>query len=348
MASDQACRSRLEAFRPLGDLAKNEHRLAQGGRLFLEAARIRQDEKRAPEQVGHFDVAQRGQQRDAGDPVQRGGHGLPHLGIGMHGEHDMGASRKPRGELTQRGADPRERRPEALPAMGGGQHEAYRRREVGQARSARCEGLVERPTQCVDDGVPGDDDAFVGHTFAQQVLPRGGRGGAMQVGEHAGRAAVQLLGKRPPLVSTAQARLDVGQWNPGVVRGEGGGGGGGGVALDDHPVRRLRAQHRLQPLEDGRRHRDGRLALFHHVQVVVEGDAEPVEHGRRQLAMLRGQADARVHAAALRLEDDGGELDRLRPRADHEKDAHVRRLRRRGPGGRRVPGAHVPGPGASG
>ncbi len=100
----------------------------------------------------------------------------------------------------------------------------------------------------------------------------------MDVRQDACDPAVDLLREGRVLVEGAQACLDVPQAHLAIEARHAGRHHRGRVALDQHPVRVLRGEHRLEPRDHSERDVGQRLLGKHHPQVVVGLDLEQAEH----------------------------------------------------------------------
>jgi hypothetical protein len=161
------------------------------------------------------------------------------------GEDDVDV-RETRDEPADGGADPLERRAEALAAVG--RHDddppACRRGfELGDPRRGQCVGSVQR----VDHRVAGDDDRALVDALGEEVESGSAGRREMEVGGDGREAPVQLLGERLTRIVRAQARLDVRDSGSAVERGDRSHRRGRRVSLDEHPVGPLAREHRLQP-----------------------------------------------------------------------------------------------------
>jgi hypothetical protein len=211
----------------------------------------------------------------------------------------------------------------------GGDDDQRRALHDGRIDLARDEPLAPVPCQHVeqriDPGVAGHEHARRIHALAQQVCARALGRCEQQVGEHVGESAVLLLGKRRGRIARSEAGLDVRDGHARVERRERGGEGAGGVALHDHDVRTQGGESAVERREQPRGEIAEPLIRPHHVQIDVGHDAERIEHLPEHLAVLRGGDDHRLQAVGVRAtgEDDRRHLDRVRSRADDERDARA-------------------------
>jgi hypothetical protein len=95
---------------------------------------------------------------------------------------------------------------------------------------------------------------------------------------------------------------------PAVERGQACGCGGRGVSLNQHPVRLLGSQDRLECTHDLGRYLGGGLTWPHDVEVVVGADVEQVQDLVEHVPVLSCDADPAldVQTMAFQLPDDGG------------------------------------------
>src|SRR5690606_17715317 len=80
--------ARLDRLAPLGDIPHDQHGFTEAGRLFLNAARIREDQAGAHHEVDEGAVVGGPDQMDIGPSTEALHDWNPHLRIGMHREHD--------------------------------------------------------------------------------------------------------------------------------------------------------------------------------------------------------------------------------------------------------------------
>ncbi len=180
---------------------------------------------------------------------------------------------------------------------------------------------LDRPQQCVDHGVARHVNARREHSLGHERCGRGGSRRAVNSGRQSDRAAIEFLGPGCLQVAGAQSGLDVNQRHAFVKRRQRRGYGGRRVPLRHDAVGPMALDDRLQTLQAARRELGQRLARRHGGQVHVGHDAEILQHGREQLAMLTGGADEGPgHIVAPRAcEHERGHLDALRPRAQHQQ-----------------------------
>ena len=176
----------------------------------------------------------------------------------------------------------------------------------------------------VDAAIAGDED-LAAEPLGEEIGP--GRAGRreMQVGDERDRAPVDLLGEGRGRAIGAQPRLDMGDRDAAVERGQRGGERGAGVALDDHPVGRGLGEDRVEPLD--RRAASGveRLAR------APSGRDRNPGGSRRNRAPDR--ADARCwpvtqtcdskSGSRVEREQDRRQLDGFGPRAENRQQLHA-------------------------
>ena len=160
--------------------------------------------------------------------------------------------------------------------------------------------------------------------LGQQGVAGGDGGRPQHLGQAVGEAAVGLL--RVGIVEGvgAQAGFHVGHGDLAVEGGECGGERGGRVAVHQHHVGALGVKEGLQPLEDRRGDVRERLGSAHHAEIVVDGQAERVDHLVEHLAVLTGQArDHPEPSPPVEFQHDRGHLDGLGTGAEaDEEGAH--------------------------
>jgi hypothetical protein len=152
-------------LRPFRALTHDEHRLAECGCLFLNAARVRDDETGIVHQRDERRVWQR--LDDANRVGERGHRGdrAAHFGVGVRRIDDLDV-RMGRGDSRQRLQHALERRPEILPAVRGDDDQSAATR----ARDVVGHALLAHVAQRIDHRVAGDGDACVVDAFLAQVV----------------------------------------------------------------------------------------------------------------------------------------------------------------------------------
>lgn len=312
---------RIERLRPLRPGAEHQHRRLQGGRLFLDAAGVGEDQAGALHVVDEGKVALRLQQEypvDIAEDVERR---LLDVRVEVHGEDDVGVG-EGGDDVAQRLAYIAEGLAEVFAAVGLDQQHTAAGRQL--ARRGVGPRLFAGYQQRVHHGVSGDEDFFRGDVLAQQVVAGAGRGREGQLGEVVDEAAVHLLGEGVVGVAGSQAGLDVSHRDAGVVGGERGGERGGGVAVDEGHVEALGREGRLQPPDRLRGHRRERLPGLHYFEVFVGREVEDFQHLVEHGAVLAGDDEAVVELlSALELQHHGGHLDRLGPGAEYAADFNL-------------------------
>ena len=162
-----------------------------------------------------------------------------------------------------------------------------------------------------------------GEALPSQVTEGILRRGEQQVGGVVGEDAVVLLGHRP--VERAQARLEVGEREPQLDRGEGGRDGGVGVAVDEHPVGGQFGEHRVE----GGQHPAGLHAVATRADGQLDVGRRDRQVGEEDLrhpgvVVLTGVDDhVRVSGLGERRRD-RRQLDELGPCTDHAHHLHGR------------------------
>ena len=178
----------------------------------------------------------------------------------------------------------------------------------------------------IDAGISRDVDfnAGGGDAIAQQRVLRPLRGREMPACDLADHAAVELFGKRRIQAVRAQPRLHMGDGNALIERRNRGGHGGGGVPLHDSHINGVFPQGFCDGNQRPRVQVGKCLAGFHQLQVDVRGDGEQLEDRAQHFAMLTRCDQQRLHAVAPArgFRDQGGQLDGLRPCAEHECQSH--------------------------
>ena len=159
-----------------------------------------------------------------------------------------GISRGERGELGHRLGQ--QRPVDQGRAVQGDEHEVARLDPEPRGGARGAEAVLERD-QGVDHRVADEVHALLGDALGAQVLDRLVAVQEEVLGELVGDDPVDLLGHRA--VEAAQARLDVGDRDPHLRRGQRRRQGRVDVAGDEHQVGRLVDQDRLEALHHPRR-----------------------------------------------------------------------------------------------
>ncbi len=211
------------------------------------------------------------------------------------------ASAKP----AQRQANIFEGFAKVLAAVGGDQDQAWRvfRFHSQALQQGCCLSIRRQPgdhLQGIDHRVAGHDNTLFRDAFTQQVLACPTGGGEVQVGDHAGNAAVDLFGEGLPFIAGAQAGFHVTETEPVVVSQQGSRHDRGGIALGQHPIRLDLLQNGIQAGEDRRRQIGQGLPGLHQVQVEVGLDGKQAQHLVEHLAVLGGDADQGFEPGRLR------------------------------------------------
>ncbi len=240
---------------------------------------------------------QRHRQRQRGERVEDGGQALRVVGVLRPVD---------RGQQVRRGPV----------------HAGDRQARPGQSRGPR--GLPG-PQARVHHHVPHHDGARA-QALVLEVFHRLRGRGQQQVRRVVGQHPVVLL--RHPAVERAQPGFEVRHRQVQLHRAQGAGDGGVGVAVDEHPVRPVPLEHRLE----AREHRAGLRAVSARTdgEVLVRlRDAEPGEEhpGHVLVVVLAGVHDDVLMAGRGDGPGDGGEFDELGARSDDADDPHSRDLR---------------------
>ena len=200
---------------------------------------------------------------------------------------------------------------------------------VGARLEAQLGGRARRPDpllqrhQGVDHRVADHVHALVGDPLAAQVGDRLGAVEEEPLGKAVGDDPVDLLGHGA--IEAAQPRLDMGDRNLHLDRGQHGGQGRVDVAGDHHQVGFLVGQDRLQPFHRPRRlHRVAAGADLEHV--VGGGHAELLQEdlGHQPVVVLTGVDDRVAAPGVTRPQgaDHRRRLDEVGPGADDVEDPH--------------------------
>ncbi len=113
----------LDGLGPLRHLAQDKDRLAERGRLLLEATAIGENQRAALYRRDEVRVAERLGDRDLGVAAEDGVRNLPDVGVRVH-RIQHAQVRKRRAEAPDRLEHLRRRRAEALPAVHGHQDQS--------------------------------------------------------------------------------------------------------------------------------------------------------------------------------------------------------------------------------
>ena len=273
----QADGARLHRLGPLGLLPQNKHRLAQGGGLLLEAARVGHHQVAPGHKVVHLPHVQRGNQVDAGVVVQIFVGRLLNHGGEMDGVDQL-RLREGVGQAAQGGHDVGHGLAVILPPVAGDEdHLPIAIIKPVQNLRAKGEILYNGGLEGVNHGVARQKDPF-DDVLPGQIVPVGGGGAEVEVGNGAHQLPVDLLGEGGPLVIGAQPRLHVAHGDLVVEGGQRPGKGGGGVAVDQHKVGPGLLQHPVHAIEalggDGGQGLPG----LHDIQVVVGFQGKNIQY----------------------------------------------------------------------
>src|SRR5436189_1323763 len=100
------------------------------------------------------------------------------------------------------------------------------------------EGLCGRDRlQCVNNRISGNEDAVLGHTVSQEILPRALGWRKMQVSQKTYKTSVDFFRKRMPPIERSQPRFDVTNSNTLIESSERGRHYGCGIALNQDQIR---------------------------------------------------------------------------------------------------------------
>ncbi|MNI83929.1 hypothetical protein D3C73_1407860 [compost metagenome] len=89
--------------------------------------------------------------------------------------------------------------------------------------------------------------------------------------------------------------------------------------MNQNQVRLGLTKYRLEPLQHANRDFIQRLAVLHHVQIIVRNDLEYFQHLIQQLAVLRGYAydGFNMFWVPVQLKNQGRHFDRLRAHSEY-------------------------------
>ena len=230
--ADDDVRSLLHRDRPLGRLPKRDAGDAEDGRLLLDAAGVRQRERRTREEAEEVEVAERRQTWIPGvvEEPPRPKRLDPSRRPRVEGEDDWDLARDLRDGLEESA------RMRSSSTFSGrcSVSRAYGRRRARAARRFRGTRRVGGAKKGVDHGVPDEFDALVRDPLGDEVVARVAARREEEGRQVIAEAAVDLL--RHEEVVAAEAGLDVGD-RVVLLRGdEGAGERRVDVADDDHDV----------------------------------------------------------------------------------------------------------------
>ena len=229
-----------------------------------------------------------------------------------------GFSDPPRGAVyaSQRGA-------EVFPPVGGQQQEALVRPEICRHRDGIS--MIDRISQGVDNGVPGDKNAIPGDAFPQQMLPAQRSRGKEQIAQPICQLSVHFLRKRAVFVVAAQARLHMPDRDLMIVGCKRGGQAAACVPVHQYKVRANNPDNLLHPSQHGICDRGQALSLPHDVQVIVRRQTEDLQHLVEHLPVLAGHTNRTSNVRTfLQFFDQRRHFDGLRPGAEYaEHTNHV-------------------------
>lgn len=309
---------RLDALGALGGIAHHKHRLAEAGRLLLNAAGVGEDEVGGRHEVVEVQHLERFDDVQAVEAVELLVRGLPHQGVHVDGVDRLGV-----GVLLHHAADGAEHAvhglAQVLAAVRGDEDES---RALCPVELGMRVALAHRGGERVDAGIAGHPDAIGGLALVQQVPSARLRGREVVPGDDVDRLAVKLLGPGAVDVARAQARLDVADWDLQVEARQRGGEARRGVAVDEDRVGPLILEYGLELEQNVAGHVEQRLTRPHDRQVVVGRHAKYPQHLLEHFAVLTRHADGRlkVARAGLELVYERAHFDSLRACAKDEHD----------------------------
>ena len=320
LRAGQLDRARLDGLGPLGLPPEDKHRPPQGGGLLLEPAGVGHHQIGPGHEVVHLVGGQGVDEVDAGVAGQVLPRRLPHHRGQVDGVDQLHVGEGV-GNAAQGGHDVGHGLAVVLPPVAGHQDDPLPR--VVQAVEGLGGKLVVRPHggfQGVDDGVARDEHP-VGDALPGQVLPVGGGGAKVEIGDIPHQLAVHLLREGGVLVPGAQAGLHMAHRDLAVEGRQGPGEGGGGVPVNQHQVGPGLLQHPLHAQQalggDGGQGLPG----LHDVEIVIGRQAENLQHRIQHFPVLGGDAaDGLDVRPLLQLQHQGGHLDGLRPGAEDGHD----------------------------
>ena len=209
-----------------------------------------------------------------------------------------------------------------LPAVAGDQdHPAVLVVQAVENLLLEGEALLHRGLKGVDHRVSGEEHPGL-DVLPGQVVPVGGGGAEVQVGDGPHHLPVHLLREGGPLVIGAQTGLHMAHRDLVVEGGQGPGKGGGGVPVDQHQVGPGLVQHAVHAQQALGGDGGQGLPRLHDVQVVVGLEMENLQHRVQHLPVLGGDAAQGPDVLPPgELQSQGGHFDGLRPGAE---DGHNR------------------------
>ena len=181
-----------------------------------------------------------------------------------------------------------ERRPEALAAVRGDEHEVLvAGRRPASPRSGCSASTTVLPVRWIRDSA-----TFSARSARRRALRRH----EVRVRHEVDDAAVHLLGERLLEISRSKPGLDVPDAHAPVEGGDGRAERRRRVPLDEQPLRGVLDEHAVEGGEGARGELVGRLVGAHEVEVHVGPDLEEVEDLVEHLAVLGRRADDRFEA----------------------------------------------------
>ena len=259
----------------------------------------------------HLVHGQGGDEVDAGVTVQILVGGLLHHGGQVNGIDQLHLG-EGIGHPAQGGHDVGHGLAVILPPVAGDQNDLFAL-IVQLIQNIFCKGeiLYNCGLEGIDDGVASEKDVL-GDVFPGQVVPVGGGGTEVQVGQGAHHLPIHLLGEGGPLVIGAQTGLHMAHGDLVIESGQGPGEGGGGVPVDQDQVGLGLLQHALHAQQAFGGDGGQGLPGLHDIQVIVGLELENIQHRVQHLPVLGSDAAQGLDArAALELQGQGGHFNGL-------------------------------------
>ncbi|KPW52018.1 hypothetical protein ALO86_100988 [Pseudomonas syringae pv. berberidis] len=297
LGAHQAYGARCDGFRTLGDIAHDQHRLAQRWRFFLHAPGVGEDDVGTLHQAHERQVVQRLDQVHVGQFAQVLGHRPQHIGVQVYRIDNLHIVAF--GQLGQRLADIQEAIAEILATMPC-DHQNLALRHQKRELAIKCVAQLAVAVDSLSGQLQRVDHGVAGHkrhtlqAFAQHVAAGLGSGCKQVIGDQVDATTVHLF--RPGLtdVASTQARFDVADGYAPVKRRHSRNHCRRGVTVNQNLVR----LHVIQNRVDGgvKRCRQGVQGLLgaHHVEAVISLELEHVQHLLQHALVLPGDADSRI------------------------------------------------------
>jgi hypothetical protein len=265
--------------------------------------------------------------------AQNAPHWSADIGIEMDWVNEVYV-RKPTGQLSYRAADTFKAIPKVFPAMAGDQDnpmpvsfgastgKLQRSRKPWNERRSLAD-LIQGKEERVNDRVTRYENAFLRHSFANQILPvRFGRG-KVKRGEPGREHSVCLLWPRRLEVACAQPGFDVPNGNVMVKGSQRRAKNSGSVTLYEHQVWFLDRKILIHRLNGAGRQICQRLIGAHQIEVCVWFDLKNLQHLIKHLPVLTGYADvADDPLFALQCDNHRSQLDGLGASAENNRYFH--------------------------